>query len=223
MHLLRRNTGRSERRSHVSYANIVATLALVVAVGGGTAWAATHHRHHHYLITGTGQIKPKVLKKLHGANGANGTPGAAGAVGAKGATGPTGPTGASGAVGVTTGNNSNVTLSAIRSAVVDAVAPNTGSDLVTAQIGAHLTFGGTASATDSIGCVINNITSAPGTDIDPVSATFPDTGATQTSDVDLPLQAVVAVKAGDTVAVACIGGSLGYAVDTANIALIPIH
>jgi hypothetical protein len=221
MHLLRRNTGRSDRRSRVSYANIVATLALVVAVGGGTAWAATHKGHHHYVITSAGQIKPKVLNKLHGAKGANGAPGADGAVGAKGATGPAGATGASGAVGVTTGTDSNVILSAIRSAVVDAVAPSTGTDLVIAQIGAHVTFGGAGSAGDSIGCVINNITSAPGTDIDVVGAAFPDTGATSTSNVDLPLQAPVPVKAGDTVAVSCQGGAA--VVDTASIALIPIH
>lgn len=45
----------------LSYANVTATLALVIALGGGTAWAA-----HTYLITSTSQIKPSVLKKLRG-------------------------------------------------------------------------------------------------------------------------------------------------------------
>jgi len=218
MHLLRRNTGRGDRRSRVSYANIVATLALVVAVGGGSAWAATRH-HHHYLVTSTGQIKPKVLKKLHGAKGAPGANGANGAAGARGARGATGATGATGAVGVSAGSNTNVTLSAIRMAVVSATASTTGTDVVIAQVAAQRTNPG---AKDTVSCVLNDITSSPGTDVDLVTATFPDTGATSTSSVDLPLQGEIPVKAGDTVAASCTGGSLGYAVQTANIALIPV-
>ena len=83
---------------HVKYANVVATLALVFAMGG-TAIAAKH-----YLINSTNQINPKVLKKLkgntgktgaQGAAGANGAAGAAGAPGATGAEGPKGPAGQS--------------------------------------------------------------------------------------------------------------------------------
>jgi hypothetical protein len=69
----------------MSYANVVSTLALVLAIGGGTAWAA-----HHYLISSTSQIKPSVLKNLHGANGHNGHNGTNGATGATGVTGATG-------------------------------------------------------------------------------------------------------------------------------------
>jgi len=72
-------------RRRTSYANVVSTLALVLAIGGGTAWAA-----HHYLIVSTSQIKPSVLKKLHGAKGTNGTNGTNGATGATGVTGATG-------------------------------------------------------------------------------------------------------------------------------------
>ena len=61
----------------MSYANVVSTLALVLAIGAGTAWAA-----HHYLISSTSQIKPSVLKNLHGANGHNGHNGVTGATGA---------------------------------------------------------------------------------------------------------------------------------------------
>src|SRR5579862_2633648 len=81
-------------RSRLSYANVVATFALVIALGGGTAWAA-----HTYLITSTSQIKPSVLKKLHGAHGAHGKNGTNGTNGTTGATGATGAAGATGATG----------------------------------------------------------------------------------------------------------------------------
>jgi len=68
-------------RRHLSYANVVATLALVFAMSGG-ALAYTH-----YVITSTKQIKPKVLKKL------------AGKVGPAGAVGPQGPKGEPGSSG----------------------------------------------------------------------------------------------------------------------------
>jgi hypothetical protein len=71
------------RRS--SYANVVATLALFLALGGGTAWAS-----HHWLLSSTKQIKPSVIKKLHGAKGATGPTGVSGASGSSGATGATG-------------------------------------------------------------------------------------------------------------------------------------
>ncbi len=77
-------------RRRISYANVAATLALVLSMSGG-ALAATH-----YLINSTKQISPKVLKKLKGATGA---PGATGARGATGATGATGKEGAGGKEG----------------------------------------------------------------------------------------------------------------------------
>jgi hypothetical protein len=65
-------------RRHLSYANVVATLALVFAMGG-SAIAAKH-----YLITSTGQISPRVLKKLEARLAHNLKPGAAGKEGAVG-------------------------------------------------------------------------------------------------------------------------------------------
>jgi len=93
----RRDDRRSRKRT--SYANVVATVALVFAIGGGSAWAA-----HHYAITSPNQIKPSVLKALKGKNGksgTNGTNGATGPIGAQGTAGGTGVTGAVGTAGAT--------------------------------------------------------------------------------------------------------------------------
>lgn len=116
------------------------------------------------------------------------------------------------------GTSSNVTLSAIRAPVASATASAGGHQLVFAQVEAHRL---TANPGDSIGCVLNDITAAPGTDYDVVVATFPAAGG-GTSYVDLPLQSVIPSNPGDTIAVSCTGGAAGYAVDVANIALLPL-
>ena len=76
-------------RKRLSYANVTATLALVLATSGG-AMAANN-----YLITSTKQISPKVLTKLKGRTGKTG------ASGPTGATGPAGPKGEPGLKGET--------------------------------------------------------------------------------------------------------------------------
>jgi hypothetical protein len=202
-------------RRRPSYANVAATLALVVAIGGGTAWAATHKRHHHYVITSTSQIRPKVLKKLHGAHGTAGTNGAPGAGGSKGATGPTGPTGVA---GIVTSSNTSASLSATLSAVVDATAPVSGKILVTGQVNAERT---NPQGDSEVGCSIVDITSAPGTELGSVQATFPIEG-TANSFVDVPVQAQVSATAGDTIAIECIGGNAGYSAPEESISLIPV-
>jgi hypothetical protein len=73
-----------------TYANVVATLALVFAMSGG-AYAASR-----YLITSPKQISPKVLKSLKGTAG---KPGSAGAIGAAGPAGLAGAAGAQGLAG----------------------------------------------------------------------------------------------------------------------------
>jgi hypothetical protein len=82
-------------RRHLSYANVVATLALFLAMSGGAAYAASR-----YLITSTRQIKPSVLASLQGRAGPAGLAGVAGSRGVAGAAGPQGPAGANGADGV---------------------------------------------------------------------------------------------------------------------------
>ncbi len=80
-------------RKRITYANVVATLALVLAMSGG-ALAATH-----YLINSTKQINPKVIKKLRGYRGARGASGPIGAIGPQGVQGPTGAKGTRGPQG----------------------------------------------------------------------------------------------------------------------------
>jgi hypothetical protein len=100
-----RGQSRPPQRRRLSYADVAATIALVLSMSGG-ALAASH-----YLITSTKQISPKVLKKLKGRAGAGGTTGPRGAQGAAGLAGPqgvgptgpqgVGPTGSQGPVGPT--------------------------------------------------------------------------------------------------------------------------
>lgn len=82
-------------RRRITFANVVAMLALVFAMSGG-AYAAKR-----YLITSTKQISPNVLKTLRGANGRNGAAGSSGAQGPAGAPGAKGNDGAAGATGAT--------------------------------------------------------------------------------------------------------------------------
>ena len=91
-------------RSRMTYANVVATLAMVFAMSGG-AYAASK-----FLITSTKQIKPSVLAALKGKTGANGAQGATGAPGPAGAQGPTGPKGDNGANGSNGVNGKGVVL-----------------------------------------------------------------------------------------------------------------
>lgn len=65
------------------HSTLIAYLALVIAVGSGSAYAATR-----YLITSEKQIKPSVRRSLRGTRGSTGP---RGATGQPGATGPAGP------------------------------------------------------------------------------------------------------------------------------------
>lgn len=83
-------------RKRFTYANVVATLALVFAMSGGALAASK------YLISSTKQISPKVLKQLKGNAGPTGSTGPAGPAGKEGAAGKEGKAGAPGATSVTT-------------------------------------------------------------------------------------------------------------------------
>jgi hypothetical protein len=74
-------------------ARALALGAVVLAIGGGTAFAGVH-----YLITSTKQIKPSVLRSLKG-RGPAGPRGKQGAQGSQGVAGEQGPQGAAGPAG----------------------------------------------------------------------------------------------------------------------------
>jgi hypothetical protein len=107
------SAARHRLKARLSYANVVATLALFFAMSGG-ALAASH-----YLITSTKQIKPSVLSSLKGkpgpagTNGTNGTNGSPGAAGEKGAQGSPGTAGTAGTPGSPGTNGKSVTTSPI--------------------------------------------------------------------------------------------------------------
>jgi hypothetical protein len=148
-------------RRHLSYANIVATLALVFAMSG-SALAAKH-----YLINSTKQINPKVLKKLKGnvgktgAKGLAGTPGATGSPGPEGHVGGTGPAGEAQAFAtITPGKPAEISpgsrgvVSAITSGGATCVFldPSIDLDTITAIVSA--TAGTAVYWTDPNGCIV---------------------------------------------------------------------
>lgn len=83
----------SRGRRRPGYAEVTATVALVLAMSGGALAAG------HYLITSTKQIKPSVLQHLKGARGPRGAAGPKGSAGLAGAQGSAGAAGLAGATG----------------------------------------------------------------------------------------------------------------------------
>ena len=66
--------GMRKPKPKLTYANVAATIALVLSMSGGALAAG------HYLVNSTKQINPKVLKSLKGARGTPGSTGPAGAI-----------------------------------------------------------------------------------------------------------------------------------------------
>jgi hypothetical protein len=90
-------------RKRLSYANVIATLALILAVGGGTAIAASQFgketigsRALKKESIGPGKLNPAAKAALQGPAGAKGAIGATGPAGPSGPGGPAGPVGAPG-------------------------------------------------------------------------------------------------------------------------------
>jgi hypothetical protein len=123
----------SSIRRRFSYANVVATLALVFAMAGSAVAAK------HYLINSTRQINPKVLKKLKGSTGKTGAAGPAGLAGLTGKEGPQGKQGAPGTNGAT-----NVV---VRTAQVTVEDGKSGAVTATCEPGERATGGGVETGT----------------------------------------------------------------------------
>jgi hypothetical protein len=98
-------------RRHLSYANVTATMALLLAMSGSALAASkeftaeTKSKEFSYLITSISQISPKVQAELKatgkaGRAGPAGVPGAPGTPGVSGSQGPAGLTGAEGTPGI---------------------------------------------------------------------------------------------------------------------------
>ncbi len=91
-------------RLHSGY-SVAATVALVLALGGATAYATTH-----YLITSLHQIKPSVVKALRGQRGPRGLQGKQGNPGNPGRNGAVAGYSAHTTSAVTLTNQSAVTI-----------------------------------------------------------------------------------------------------------------
>jgi len=94
-------------RQHLTYANVMATIAVFLALGGG-AYAAVKlpaksvgTRELKSGAVTKSKISAQALRALAGKPGARGAAGATGVAGPTGATGPTGPAGPTGAIGPT--------------------------------------------------------------------------------------------------------------------------
>ena len=140
----RRARGHGAPRKRMSYASVAATLALVLALGGGTAWAA-----HHYLITSTSQIKPNVLKSLRGYRGYRGYTGTKGTNGTNGTNGATGPTGGTGAIGAPNPNATTVNGQSV-TPIFATVAPGAAAVQVYSGQGLTLLFSCPTSTNDQV-------------------------------------------------------------------------
>ena len=93
-------------RKRFTIANMVAVVALVLAMSGGALAASK------YLITSTNQISPKVIKKLKGLAGPAGPAGKEGKAGANGTAGTNGTNGTNGTAGTNGESVTPATLAA---------------------------------------------------------------------------------------------------------------
>lgn len=114
-------------RKRITYANVVATLALVFSMAGG-AMAAKH-----YLINSTKQINPKVIRALKGKAGPQGPLGKEGPAGKEGLPGKEGKEGPVGKEGKEGAPGSALAYAHVESnGTIDAA--NTSSNITNANI-----------------------------------------------------------------------------------------
>jgi hypothetical protein len=185
-------------RRHLSYANVVATLALVFAMSGG-ALAASH-----YLINSTKQINPKVVSALKGM-GKVGSPGPAGAQG------PAGPQGTPGAPGQPGGPGERGPPGI--NGVVSAVTSQTGAVHVAAGTYLILAFiDGEEENTTEISCTLT-----AGTDTDEKKNVVSGNGANDLFQT-IPLMVTHTFAAPGQASVSC-GGTRG---ETSRMVAIPV-
>jgi hypothetical protein len=122
-------------RKRLSYANVISTLALLLVIGGGSAYAASQFEKE---SIGTRALKKeavtpaklsqKAKATLTGPAGPKGATGATGTTGPAGPAGPTGPAGAPGtarAYGETSDNNGNLIAARSKNATVRRAATGT--------------------------------------------------------------------------------------------------
>lgn len=112
-------------------ATAISIVALFFSLGGVSLAASK------YLITNTHQIKPNVLRYLHGQRGPAGSAGSAGAPGAPGAAGAAGATGAAGVF-------SAANLSVVDGPITPVAPSTTGSSIAVCPAGDTVVSGGWA-------------------------------------------------------------------------------
>lgn len=112
----------SRIRKHLTYANVIATLALVLVVGGGSALAASQiakesigSRAIKKESIGPGKLTKAAKAALEGPKGATGATGPAGPTGPQG---PQGPAGTARAYGETSDNAGNLISARSKNATV---------------------------------------------------------------------------------------------------------
>ncbi len=153
-------------RRPLTYANVTATLALMIAVSGGTAFAASKLITGRQIAKGTitaKNIKSKTLTK--GLFAKNQIP-----AGPRGATGPVGPTGATGATGAPGATGAAGSALAYTNVLINSVG--------NPYLGANSTFGFTSVTNPSTGfyCVQPGFSGHP-------ALTSPDATATTVATV----------------------------------------
>ena len=203
----------------VSYSAVTATLALVLAIGGGTALAA----HNHYLIFSIHQIKPKVVRQLRDHRGPRGYRGYRGYRGSAGPSGATGATGAAGAVaGFSVVNATAVPFTGTTNTQVIAKALPTGAFVLTGSA----TIAASSTAATTAFDVTCSVSDSGSTSVYTAEFAGVTNGAGNISRFTLPLTLAVTTTTGSTAKIACTdvsNGGNGYSVSATSASLTAVQ